>query len=112
MYEMEEASRHSTYCFNVFVMMTVFNFINARKLNDELNVFKGMFASAYFPVIVFAIFVLQVILVTFAGFPLGVGKWVSYQFKTFKGIRNYWMVDMHWIWICWSYLEISSEGNS
>lgn len=32
-------SRHFTYIFNVFVMMQVFNFLNARKLKDEINIF-------------------------------------------------------------------------
>ena len=32
-------SRHFTVIFNVFVMMQVFNFINSRKLYDEINVF-------------------------------------------------------------------------
>lgn len=58
-------------------MMTVFNFVNARKLNDELNIFKGACDSLFFPVIVVAIFVLQVILVTFAGFAVGVAPMVS-----------------------------------
>ena len=29
-------SRHFTFLFNVFVMMQVFNFINARKLHEEV----------------------------------------------------------------------------
>jgi len=32
-------SRHYTYIFNTFVMLQFFNFFNARKLNDELNIF-------------------------------------------------------------------------
>lgn len=31
-------SRHFTFIFNTFVMMQVFNFINARKLHEELNI--------------------------------------------------------------------------
>lgn len=34
-------SRHFTFIFNTFVMMQVFNFINARKLNDEFNTFSS-----------------------------------------------------------------------
>lgn len=30
-------SRHYTFIFNTFVMMQVFNFINARKLHEEVN---------------------------------------------------------------------------
>ena len=36
-------SRHYTFIFNLFVMMQLFNFINARKLKDELNVFESIF---------------------------------------------------------------------
>jgi len=35
-------SRHYTIVFNVFVFMQIFNMINSRKINDELNVFKGI----------------------------------------------------------------------
>lgn len=45
--------------------MTIFNFINARKLQDELNVFKGILKNHLFLIIVFVIVVSQVILVTF-----------------------------------------------
>ena len=32
-------SRHFTFIFNVFVMMQVFNFLNARKLHEEVQFF-------------------------------------------------------------------------
>ena len=35
------ASRHFTFIFNTFVMMQIFNFLNARKIRDEMNVFSG-----------------------------------------------------------------------
>lgn len=38
-----DPSRHYTYNFNVFVMMTICNFVNARKLNDEFWIFAGAF---------------------------------------------------------------------
>ncbi len=34
-------SRHFTFVFNFFVMLQVFNFLNARKLKDEFNIFSG-----------------------------------------------------------------------
>ena len=67
-------SRHGTYNFNVFVMMTVFNFINARKLNDEINVFEGIFASTWFLLIVGGIFLLQVIIVFIGNIPFGCAR--------------------------------------
>jgi P-type Ca2+ transporter type 2B len=35
-------SRHFTFIFNTFVMMQIFNFLNARKLKDEWNTFSGL----------------------------------------------------------------------
>ena len=72
----KKPSRHFTYNFNVFVMMTIFNFLNARKLNDEFNIFKGVFSSLYFPVIVCIIFVLQFIILTFGSFAFRIAFWV------------------------------------
>lgn len=37
--------------------MTIFNFINARKLRDEKNVFKGILGNKLFLMIVFIIIV-------------------------------------------------------
>lgn len=37
------ASRHMSNAFNVFVFLQIFNLINARKIDDELNVFSGIF---------------------------------------------------------------------
>ena len=70
-------SRHFTYNFNIFVMMTVFNFLNARKLNDEFNIFSGIFKSLYFPVIVTIIFALQVLILTFGSLAFRLSKWVA-----------------------------------
>lgn len=44
-------SRHLTVVFNVFVLFQVFNMLAARKINDEVNIFKGVFDNAYFVVI-------------------------------------------------------------
>ena len=42
------ASVHATALFNTFVMMTLFNEINCRKLEGEYNVFKGILNNKYF----------------------------------------------------------------
>ena len=34
-----------TNAFNVFVVMQIFNLINARKIHDEINVFEGIFKN-------------------------------------------------------------------
>lgn len=36
-------SRHFTIIFNTFVWMNIFNFLNARRIRDELNIFEGSF---------------------------------------------------------------------
>lgn len=65
-------SRHFTFIFNTFVMMQVFNFINAKKLHEELNIFEGITRNWLFLVIIAVIVVLQIILVTFTGMAFGV----------------------------------------
>ena len=59
-YEEKEyyASVHYTYNFNVFVMMQVFNFLNARMLDDQLFILKGIFGSPFYIPIVVGILVL------------------------------------------------------
>lgn len=41
-------SRHMTNVFNVFTVMQIFNLVNARKINDEKNIFEGIFSSYMF----------------------------------------------------------------
>lgn len=44
----KELSEQFTTVFNAFVLMTLFNEINARKLHGERNVFKGIFSNPFF----------------------------------------------------------------
>jgi Ca2+ transporting ATPase len=46
-----EPTTHMTMIFNTFVMMTLFNEINARKIHGQRNVFKGIFTNPIFYVI-------------------------------------------------------------
>ena len=46
--------------FNVFVMMQLFNEINARKIHGERNVFEGIYRNPIFCSVVLGTFVLQV----------------------------------------------------
>ncbi|KAK3932602.1 Plasma membrane calcium-transporting ATPase 3 [Frankliniella fusca] len=43
-----EATQHFTVIFNTFVMMTMFNEINARKIHGQRNVFEGFFTNPIF----------------------------------------------------------------
>jgi len=80
-------SRHFTFVFNTFLWMTIFNFINARKLRDEKNVFKGIMANQMFLSIVAIIIVSQVILVTFG----------SMVFMCYNHGPHYGLTIMQWL---------------
>lgn len=43
-----EPTQHFTIIFNTFVMMTLFNEINARKIHGQRNVFEGIFTNPIF----------------------------------------------------------------
>jgi len=55
-------TQHFTIIFNTFVMMTLFNEINARKIHGERNVFKGLVRNPLFIGIWIVTFVVQVAL--------------------------------------------------
>ncbi|XP_036314567.1 plasma membrane calcium-transporting ATPase 1 isoform X7 [Pipistrellus kuhlii] len=54
-------SEHYTIVFNTFVLMQLFNEINARKIHGERNVFEGIFNNIIFCTIVLGTFVVQLI---------------------------------------------------
>jgi len=54
-------SRHYTLVFNTFVCMQIFNFMNARKIHEEINIFKGICKNPFFAVIIFLITGIQLI---------------------------------------------------
>jgi len=60
-------SVHYTFIFNAFVWMQLFNEINSRSLEGEINVFKGIHRNPLFCGILFTTAVLQVIIVQFGG---------------------------------------------
>lgn len=61
-------TQHFTFIFNTFVMMTLFNEINARKIHGQRNVFEGLNRNPIFICIWLGTFVAQVIIVQFGGF--------------------------------------------
>ncbi|CAD8110921.1 unnamed protein product [Paramecium sonneborni] len=78
-------SRQFTVIFNTFVMMQLFNFMNARRIKDELNIFSGIFTNILFPIIVIGILTLQIILVTFGG--------IVFHCYTYFGLRiEQWLI--------------------
>jgi len=56
-------SRHMTNVFNIFVVLQVFNMVNARKINDEVNIFEGFFQNKMFLGVWLVIIAMQVIIV-------------------------------------------------
>ncbi|KAM6469426.1 plasma membrane calcium-transporting ATPase 3 isoform 4-T6 [Liasis olivaceus] len=62
-------SEHYTIIFNTFVMMQLFNEINARKIHGERNVFDGIFGNPIFCTIVLGTFGIQILIVQFGGKP-------------------------------------------
>jgi len=55
-----QPSQHFTMIFNAFVMMTLFNEINARKLHGQRNVFSGILRNPIYIVIWLTTFAAQV----------------------------------------------------
>jgi Ca2+ transporting ATPase len=53
-------SQHFTVVFNAFVMMTLFNEINARKIHGQRNVFAGLHTNYMFLIIWVGTFIGQV----------------------------------------------------
>ncbi|XP_063282535.1 plasma membrane calcium-transporting ATPase 2 isoform X3 [Pelobates fuscus] len=62
-------SEHYTIIFNTFVLMQLFNEINARKIHGERNVFDGIFKNPIFGFIVLGTFAIQIVIVQFGGKP-------------------------------------------
>ena len=56
-------SRQLTFVFNVFVFMQVFNFFSCRKINDELNLLKGVCSNSLFWIMLITIVLVQWIIV-------------------------------------------------
>ncbi|XP_018111518.1 plasma membrane calcium-transporting ATPase 1 isoform X1 [Xenopus laevis] len=74
-------SQHYTIVFNTFVMMQLFNEINARKIHGERNVFEGIYNNIIFCSIVIGTFIIQIVIVQFGGKPfscteLTVDQWL------------------------------------
>ncbi|XP_055504237.1 plasma membrane calcium-transporting ATPase 2 isoform X8 [Leucoraja erinacea] len=74
-------SEHYTIIFNTFVLMQLFNEINARKIHGEKNVFDGIFRNPIFCTIVFGTFAVQIVIIQLGGkpfscVPLKVDQWL------------------------------------
>jgi Ca2+ transporting ATPase len=64
----DETGKHYSIFFNVFVLLQVFNEINARKLkSDEYNVFEDFFNNKLFLIIVVCTIIIQLTMVKYGG---------------------------------------------
>ncbi|KAL4712465.1 hypothetical protein ACJJTC_007481 [Scirpophaga incertulas] len=76
-----EPTQHFTIIFNTFVMMTLFNEINARKIHGQRNVFQGLFTNPIFYSIWIGTALSQVVIIQFGGMAfstagLSVDQWL------------------------------------
>lgn len=60
-------SRHYTILFALFVLLQLFNELNARRINDKLNIFEGMLGHHFFQAIWLLSFAVQVIITQVGG---------------------------------------------
>ena len=69
-------SRHFTYCFNVFVVMTIFNIFNARKVAEKPYSSTPLRHSKKLLLMVVGVLILQGLVLTFGGWLMGCSMWV------------------------------------
>mmetsp|Transcript_41235 Transcript_41235/g.62747 ORF Transcript_41235/g.62747 Transcript_41235/m.62747 type:complete len:154 (+) Transcript_41235:2231-2692(+) len=65
-------SRHLTVVFNLFVFFQIFNMLAARKINDEINIFEGVFTNPMFISVWLVIVIGQVFIVLVGGWAMKV----------------------------------------
>jgi Ca2+ transporting ATPase len=71
-YETSSPSRHLSFVFNLFVFLQIFNMLGARKINDEKNIFEGIFKNPMFLGVWFTIFFGQILIIIFGKRGMGV----------------------------------------
>lgn len=65
-------SRHLSVVFNLFVLFQIFNMLGARKINDEINIFDGIFTNLMFMGVWIVIVVGQFFIVQYGGYAMKV----------------------------------------
>nr|CAD2187102.1 unnamed protein product [Meloidogyne enterolobii] len=73
--------QHFTIVFNTFVMLTLFNIINCRKIHGERNVFKDLSENILFCTLWITAFIFQILFIEFGGYelytePLTLEQWL------------------------------------
>ena len=71
----EETGKHYSIFFNVLVLLTLFNEINARKLSPaEVNVFENIFDNPFFLFIVGGTMIVQLIMAHYGSKLMGMAR--------------------------------------
>jgi magnesium-transporting ATPase (P-type) len=83
-------TQHYSIIFNAFVFMQLFNWLNARKLHHELNVFKGVLSNPLFCAIWLICVFVQVVMVEAAA--VGGGSGENKGFKTTALDSGHWLL--------------------
>ena len=64
----DETGKHYSIFFNVFVLLQIFNEINARKLkHTEVNVFENFFNNPMFLIIIVSTIIIQLTMIKYGG---------------------------------------------
>ncbi|KAJ0069918.1 hypothetical protein NL108_016149, partial [Boleophthalmus pectinirostris] len=84
-------SDHYTIVFNTFVLMQIFNELNARKIHGERNVFSGVFKNPIFCSIILGTLAVQIVIVqcggkAFSCVPLTIDQWLWCVFFGFSSL--------------------------
>jgi len=79
-------TKHFTIIFNSLMFMTLFNEINARKIHDERNVFKGLLTNRIYCVIWILSLTLHVLIVQFGGRVFSTARLDWYEWLVCAGL--------------------------
>lgn len=72
-------SQHFTIIFNTFVMLTLFNEVNARKIHGQRNVFDGLQRNLVFIGIWIGTFIAQIVIIQWGGYAFSTAALDLYQ---------------------------------
>jgi magnesium-transporting ATPase (P-type) len=65
LYTETQKVRHFTFVFNIFVFLQIFNIINSRKIEGELNVFSDFFNNFLFLFVIILTIAVQIFIVEY-----------------------------------------------
>lgn len=85
-------SQHFTIIFNAFVMMTLFNEINSRKIHGERNIFEGLLTNPIFYSIIIATAASQVCLSYLCSliFPVLLDYCITFPVEKERSMKQWW----------------------